>query len=73
MISAVILLLFGEAFGLLSPPHGICAVCFVIPNLIYIPLVEEPQLERRFGESYQEYRRYVRRFIPRHRSWGPIP
>jgi protein-S-isoprenylcysteine O-methyltransferase Ste14 len=73
MISGVILCLFGEAFGLLSPPHGICAVCFVIPNLIYIPLVEEPQLERRFGESYQEYRRYVRRFIPRHRSWGPIP
>jgi protein-S-isoprenylcysteine O-methyltransferase Ste14 len=73
MISAVIFLLFGEAFGLLSPRHGIWAVCFVILNLIYIPLVEEPQLERRFGDSYREYRRHVRRFIPHHRPWRPIP
>jgi hypothetical protein len=26
-----------------------------IINLIYIPLVEEPQLGRRFGDSYREY------------------
>jgi len=73
MISGVILFLFGEAFALLSPPHGVWAVCFVILNLIYIPLVEEPQLERRFGDSYREYRRHVRRFIPRLRPWRPIP
>lgn len=73
MISGVILLLFGEAFALLSPPHGIWAVIFMILNLIYIPLVEEPQMERRFGESYREYRRHVRRFIPRLSPWHPIP
>jgi protein-S-isoprenylcysteine O-methyltransferase Ste14 len=73
MISGVILFLFGEAFALLSPPHGVWAVCFVILNLIYIPLIEEPQLERRFGDSYREYRRHVRRFIPRLRPWRPIP
>jgi protein-S-isoprenylcysteine O-methyltransferase Ste14 len=72
MISGVILFLFGEAFALRSPPHGVWAVCFLILNLIYIPLVEEPQLERRFGESYREYRRHVRRFIPRLRPWHPI-
>src|SRR2546426_728815 len=73
MISGVILLLFGEAFVLLSPPHGTWAVCFLILNLIYIPLVEEPQLERRFGDSYREYRRHVRRFIPRLSPWRPEP
>jgi protein-S-isoprenylcysteine O-methyltransferase Ste14 len=69
MISGVILFLFGEALVLLSWPHVAWAVCFVILNLIYIPLVEEPQLERRFGDAYREYRRHVRRFIPRLRPW----
>jgi protein-S-isoprenylcysteine O-methyltransferase Ste14 len=73
MISGVILFLFGEAFALLSPSHGVWAVCFVILNLIYIPLMEEPQLERRFGDSYRDYRRHVRRFIPRLRPWRPLP
>jgi protein-S-isoprenylcysteine O-methyltransferase Ste14 len=72
MISGVILLLFGEALVLLSPPHVAWAVCFGILNLIYIPLVEEPQLERRFGDPYREYRRHVRRFIPRLRPWRPM-
>ncbi|MGA2543489.1 MAG: isoprenylcysteine carboxylmethyltransferase family protein [Verrucomicrobiota bacterium] len=73
MISGVILFLFGEAFVLLSPPHVVWGVCFVILNLIYIPLVEEPQLERRFGDAYREYRQHVRRFIPRLRPWRPPP
>jgi protein-S-isoprenylcysteine O-methyltransferase Ste14 len=73
MISGVILFLFGEALALRSPPHAIWAVCFVILNLIYIPLIEEPQLERRFGDSYREYRRHVRRFVPRLRPWRPVP
>jgi protein-S-isoprenylcysteine O-methyltransferase Ste14 len=72
MISGVILILFGEALALLSPPHGVWAVCFLILNLIYIPLVEEPRLERRFGDSYREYRGHVRRFIPRLRPWRPM-
>jgi len=52
MISGVILVLFGEALVLLSRPHGIWAVSFMVLNLIYLPLVEEPGLERRFGDSY---------------------
>ena len=73
MISGVIFILFGEALVLRSPPHGAWAAGFAILNLIYIPLVEEPQLERRFGDSYREYRRHVRRFIPRFRPWRPMP
>ena len=69
MISGVIFVLFGEALVLLSPLHGAWAAAFLVLNLTYIPLIEEPQLERRFGESYREYRRHVRRFLPRLRSW----
>jgi protein-S-isoprenylcysteine O-methyltransferase Ste14 len=69
MISGVILCLFGEALVLRSPPHASWAATFVLINLIYIPLLEEPQLERRFGDSYREYCRHVRRFIPRIRPW----
>jgi len=71
MISGVIMLLFGEALVLLSAPHGVWAVGFLILNLFYIPVVEEPQLERRFGDSYREYCRHVRRFIPRFSPWRP--
>jgi len=73
MISGVLLFLFGEAFVLISLRHGAWAVCFLILNLVYIPCVEEPQLERRFGESYREYCRHVRRFIPRFRPWSSTP
>ena len=62
MISGVVLILFGEALVLLSPAHGAWAASFLALNLLYIPLVEEPQLERRFGDAYREYRRHVRRF-----------
>jgi protein-S-isoprenylcysteine O-methyltransferase Ste14 len=71
MISGVIFVLFGEALVLLSLPHAVWATAFLVLNLLYIPLIEEPQLERRFGDSYREYRRHVRRFLPRVRPWNP--
>jgi protein-S-isoprenylcysteine O-methyltransferase Ste14 len=72
MISGVIFLLFGEALALRSIPHGVWAFLFLLLNLVYIPLVEEPQLERRFGASYREYCRHVRRFIPHRRPWRRV-
>jgi protein-S-isoprenylcysteine O-methyltransferase Ste14 len=69
MISRVIILLFGEALTVRSLANGVWAFLFLIVNLFYIPLVEEPQLERRFGDSYREYCRHVRRFIPHLRPW----
>jgi len=71
MISGVILILAGEALVLRSPPHGLWAAGFALLNLVFIPLVEEPQLERRFGDAYREYRRHVRRFVPRLTPWRP--
>jgi len=71
MISGVIFLLFGEALVLLSRPHALWALVFLALNAVYIPLVEEPQLEQRFGDPYREYRANVRRFLPRLRAWEP--
>ena len=49
-------------------------------QLVYIRFVEEPGLERRFGEPYREYKLHVRAWIPRLRPWrgdpsgpGPTP
>ncbi len=71
MISGVILVLYGEACALRSPPLLAWALAFLALNFLYIPLVEEPQLARRFGGPYREYCRHVRRFIPRLRPWNP--
>jgi protein-S-isoprenylcysteine O-methyltransferase Ste14 len=71
MISGVIFILFGEALLLFSALHLSWAVIFLVLNMIYIPLLEEPQLEQRFGEPYREYRRHVRRFLPRTDPWQP--
>lgn len=70
MISGVIALLFGEGLLLLSTPHLQWALTFLVINMVYIPLFEEPQLAHRFGEPYREYCRHVRRFIPRLRPWN---
>lgn len=71
MISGVIFILFSEALMLQSLPHAVWGAIFVAVNGIYIPLVEEPQLEARFGEPYQRYCRHVPRFLPRLRPWDP--
>ena len=69
MISGVMFVLLGEAAVLRSLPHALWVVLFVAANALYIPLVEEPQLERRFGSSYRRYRSNVPRFVPRLRPW----
>ena len=71
MISGVVLVLFGEALLLLSQPHFVWALLFLGINAVYIPLLEEPLLEKRFGVSYREYCRRVPRLLPRLRPWNP--
>lgn len=71
MISGVIFVLSGEAVGFGSlPVLGWCAV-FIVGNAVYMPLVEEPGLVKRFGEEYDEYRRNVPRWVPRVSRWRP--
>ena len=71
MISGVLFILFGEALLLLSRPHFMWALIFLGMNIVVIPLVEEPDLRRRFGDSYADYCRHVPRLFPRLRPWEP--
>jgi protein-S-isoprenylcysteine O-methyltransferase Ste14 len=71
MISGVVFVLVGEALVLRSTSHGLWASAFALANAVYIPMVEEPMLEARFGEPYRRYRSAVRRFIPHLRAWTP--
>lgn len=41
------------------------ALAFLLFFHVFVVLVEEPGLERRFGESYLAYKRDVRRWLPR--------
>ncbi|HTE44432.1 MAG TPA: isoprenylcysteine carboxylmethyltransferase family protein [Gemmatimonadaceae bacterium] len=69
MISGVVFTLFGEAIVLASPAHASWALIFFVANAIYIPLLEEPQLQQRFGASYLQYCANVPRLIPRLTPW----
>jgi len=72
MIISVMLMLLAEALLFKSWPIATWLVVFFIGNSIYFPLVEEKNLEKRFGDDYKEYKAHVRRWIPRLRAWtGP--
>lgn len=44
---------------------------FFLVNMVYFARVEEPGLDRRFADSYRQYRANVPRWIPRLRPWSP--
>ena len=71
MISGVMPILFGEALGLRSVPLLEWALGFLALNMTYIPLLEEPMLEGRFGDEYRQYKRHVPRWVPRRTAWTP--
>jgi protein-S-isoprenylcysteine O-methyltransferase Ste14 len=58
-----------EALMLSSLAIGIWAVVFLIINMFYFPLSEEPGLRKRFGKDYDEYCKNVPRYIPRLTPW----
>ena len=66
MLTGVFAFLFGIGFLL----HSVSMVfvwtpAFIIFDVLELKLVEEPELERRFGESYLEYKRRVPMFFPK--------
>ncbi|UYN90140.1 MAG: isoprenylcysteine carboxylmethyltransferase family protein [Anaerolineales bacterium] len=65
MISGVAGILLGEALYFGSVALLAWGVAFVSINHIYFVLSEEPGLERRFGESYRQYKASVPRWMPR--------
>jgi len=69
MISAVVFMLIGQALFWGSWVIGSWAGIFILINHTYFILSEEPGLEKRFGESYLNYKANVPRWIPRLRPW----
>ena len=71
MIIGVQTALIGESLVLISFNILIWAVIFFFINNIYFTLYEEPDLGKRFGEEYLEYKRNVPRWIPRSTPFIP--
>jgi protein-S-isoprenylcysteine O-methyltransferase Ste14 len=55
---------FAEALWLRSPSLGIYALLLTVFVNLYLTYIEEPGLERRFGEDYRAYRAAVPRWLP---------
>ena len=66
LVGIAIVLLFGVGVLLLSLSIVLLwTPAYIVVHVIELKLVEEPELERRFGESYTDYRNRVPMFIPR--------
>ncbi len=71
MILGVLTVLIGESIAILSFKIFIWALCFFVINNIWFIIFEEPNLEKKFGDEYREYKRNVPRWIPRLRPFKP--
>lgn len=70
MIAAVAAVLVGESILFGSVLILVWAAIFLVFNLLYFLLMEEPELENRFGEEYRVYKRNVPRWLPRRMPWS---
>jgi len=59
------LTLAGAGLWLQSPGILVLAAVGLMAAHLFVISVEEPSLEKQFGESYRAYKRSVRRWIPR--------
>lgn len=71
MIIGVLIVLIGESIAILSLHIFIWAVIFFLVNNIFFVIYEEPDLEKKFGIEYQEYKKKVPRWIPRLKPYIP--
>jgi protein-S-isoprenylcysteine O-methyltransferase Ste14 len=69
MITGVFCVLLGEAALAGSLSIFYWAGLFILINMIYMPLSEEPGLARRFGNDYALYKQNVPCWIPRLTPW----
>ena len=65
MLIGVIVILLCEASFFGSGPLLVYACLFLLANVAYFPLSEEPALLKRYGRAYQQYLDNVPRWIPR--------
>jgi protein-S-isoprenylcysteine O-methyltransferase Ste14 len=71
MITAMLMVLAGQAALFGSPALFVWLGIFFAANCAIFLAYEEPSLERRFGEEYREYKQHVPRWIPRRTPWVP--
>jgi protein-S-isoprenylcysteine O-methyltransferase Ste14 len=69
MIMAVLTVLLGESVLMGSWAILLWTVFFFTLNHVYFIFSEEPGLEKRFDESYRQYKQHVPRWIPRLTPW----
>jgi len=65
MITGVTLVLCAQSLILHSWPHAAWTAVFIVLNVTWIPLAEEPGLRARFGDAYRDYCAHVGRLVPR--------
>lgn len=65
MILSVIIMQVGEAILFASYGIALFTILNFVVNTIYLIYSEEPGLEGRFGDEYLEYKKKVRRWIPK--------
>jgi protein-S-isoprenylcysteine O-methyltransferase Ste14 len=65
MISGVLLILAGEAVYFDSEALRWWLLVVFLINQTYFVFVEEPGLEKRFGQAYRDYKARVPRWFPR--------
>ncbi|MFC1506046.1 methyltransferase family protein [Thermoproteota archaeon] len=66
MLTGVFILLFG--FGILFRSFSLVFVftpLFILLNVLELKVIEEPELEKRLGKEYLEYKKRIPMFIPR--------
>lgn len=66
MVTGVFILLFG--LGILFNSVSLVFIFtpfFILINVLELKTVEEPELEKRFGKEYVEYKKRIPMFIPR--------
>jgi protein-S-isoprenylcysteine O-methyltransferase Ste14 len=71
MYVAVVSVIVGQALVLDRPVLLLYAAAVGAIVATFVRLWEEPDLRRRFGASYEEYRRAVPAWRPRLRPWRP--
>ena len=71
MIMGVMTVLIGESIAIISLNIFIWTIMFFVINNFYFILYEEPNLAKRFGDEYREYKRNVPRWIPRTTPFKP--
>jgi protein-S-isoprenylcysteine O-methyltransferase Ste14 len=69
MMIGVWCVLVGESILFRSVELMVWFLVFYTLCVFIIPLWEEKDLEKRFGESYREYKKNVPRWIPRWKPW----